>query len=70
MRRANESSGSRAEEPVVGLDDSELVRRIRAGDRSAFAGLVLRDEDRLDTQEIWEDHLLRRFESWKRKRGS
>jgi RNA polymerase sigma-70 factor (ECF subfamily) len=42
MRRANQSGGSRAREPVAGVDDAELVRRIRAGDRSAFAGLVRR----------------------------
>jgi RNA polymerase sigma-70 factor (ECF subfamily) len=41
MRSAT-SAGGAAEGHAAGLDDSELVRRIRAGDRTAFAGLVRR----------------------------
>ena len=33
-------TGGAADGHAAGLDDSELVRRVRAGDRSAFAGLV------------------------------
>jgi RNA polymerase sigma-70 factor (ECF subfamily) len=41
MRSAT-TTGSAAEGHAAGLADSELVRRVRAGDRSAFAGLVRR----------------------------
>ncbi len=41
MRSATTTGGD-AEGHAAGLDDSELVRRVRAGDRSAFAGLVRR----------------------------
>ncbi len=41
MRSATRTGGD-AEGHGAGLDDSELVRRVRAGDRSAFAGLVRR----------------------------
>jgi RNA polymerase sigma-70 factor (ECF subfamily) len=41
MRSATRTGGD-ADSHVPGLDDSELVRRVRAGDRSAFAGLVRR----------------------------
>jgi RNA polymerase sigma-70 factor (ECF subfamily) len=41
MRSATRTGGD-AEGHAAGLDDSELVRRVRAGDRSAFAGLVRR----------------------------
>lgn len=41
MRGATNAGGA-AEGHAAGLDDSELVRRIRAGDRAAFAGLVRR----------------------------
>jgi RNA polymerase sigma-70 factor (ECF subfamily) len=40
MRSAKTSGGACPEGPAAGLDDHELVRRVRAGDRSAFAGLV------------------------------
>jgi RNA polymerase sigma-70 factor (ECF subfamily) len=40
MRSAMTSGGARPEGHAAGLDDSELVRRVRAGDRSAFAALV------------------------------
>ncbi len=42
MPSAMKSGGARPEGHAGGLDDSELVRRVRAGDRSAFAGLVRR----------------------------
>jgi RNA polymerase sigma-70 factor (ECF subfamily) len=38
----NQARTAGGEGHAAGLDDSELVRRIRAGDRSAFAGLVRR----------------------------
>ncbi len=41
MRSAT-TRGADAEGHAAELDDSELVRRVRAGDRSAFAGLVRR----------------------------
>jgi RNA polymerase sigma-70 factor (ECF subfamily) len=41
MRSAT-STGDAAEGRAAGLDDSELVRLIQAGDRTAFAGLVRR----------------------------
>jgi RNA polymerase sigma-70 factor (ECF subfamily) len=41
MRSVTRTGGD-AGSHVAGLDDSELVRRVRAGDRSAFAGLVRR----------------------------
>jgi RNA polymerase sigma-70 factor (ECF subfamily) len=41
MRSATRTGGD-AEGHAAGLDDTELVRRVRAGDRSAFAGLVRR----------------------------
>jgi len=41
MRSATRTGGD-ADSHDAGLDDSELVRRVRAGDRSAFAGLVRR----------------------------
>ncbi len=41
MRSATAAGGT-AEGHAAGLDDSELVRRIQAGDRAAFAGLVRR----------------------------
>jgi RNA polymerase sigma-70 factor (ECF subfamily) len=41
MRSAT-TTGGHAEGHAAGLDDTELVRRVRAGDRSAFAGLVRR----------------------------
>jgi len=40
MPSAMTTGGARLEGHAAGLDDSELVRRVRAGDRSAFAGLV------------------------------
>ncbi len=42
MRSASTRTRSRAGEPAAGLDDAELVRGVRAGDRTAFAGLVRR----------------------------
>jgi RNA polymerase sigma-70 factor (ECF subfamily) len=43
MRRAKTASGPRPpEETPTALADDELVRRVRSGDRSAFAGLVRR----------------------------
>jgi RNA polymerase sigma-70 factor (ECF subfamily) len=42
MRNANQSGGARPQRPSEELDDAELVRRVRAGDRAAFAGLVRR----------------------------
>lgn len=42
MRSATKTAGDVAGAPVAGLDDSELVRRVRAGDRTAFTGLVRR----------------------------
>ncbi|WP_242336675.1 MULTISPECIES: RNA polymerase sigma factor [unclassified Anaeromyxobacter] len=41
MRSATTTGGD-AEGHAAGLEDSELVRRVRAGDRSVFAGLVRR----------------------------
>ncbi len=42
MRSASTRAGTQAGEPAAGLDDAEMVRRVRAGDRTAFAGLVRR----------------------------
>jgi RNA polymerase sigma-70 factor, ECF subfamily len=42
LMRSATTTGAGAEGHAAGLDDSELVRRVRAGDRSAFAGLVRR----------------------------
>jgi RNA polymerase sigma-70 factor, ECF subfamily len=42
MRSASTRTRTLSGEPAAGLDDAELVRRIRAGDRTAFAGLVRR----------------------------
>ncbi len=40
MRSASTRANTQAGEPAAGLDDAGLVSRVRAGDRSAFAGLV------------------------------
>ncbi len=42
MPSAMKSTPAVTREPATGLDDAELVRRVRAGDRTAFAGLVRR----------------------------
>jgi len=42
MRNATKSGGARPQRPAEELDDTELVRLLRAGDRAAFAGLVRR----------------------------
>jgi|SRR3990172_3952106 len=42
MRNATKRIGTATGEPAPGLDDAELVRRVRNGDRTAFAGLVRR----------------------------
>lgn len=42
MRSATKTTGAAAGAPIAAVDDAELVRRIRAGDRSAFTGLVRR----------------------------
>jgi RNA polymerase sigma-70 factor (ECF subfamily) len=42
MRSAAKTTGAGAGAPTAGLDDAELVWRVRAGDRAAFTGLVRR----------------------------
>ncbi len=42
MRSASTRAATQAGEPAAGLDDTGLVRRLRAGDRTAFPGLVRR----------------------------
>jgi RNA polymerase sigma-70 factor (ECF subfamily) len=42
MPSATTTGGARLEGHAAGLDDSELVRRIQAGDRGAYAALVRR----------------------------
>jgi RNA polymerase sigma-70 factor, ECF subfamily len=42
MRSAIKTTGAAVGAPIAGVDDVELIRRIRAGDRSAFTGLVRR----------------------------
>ena len=42
MRIAGARAETSAGAPAAELDDAELVRRVRNGDRAAFAGLVRR----------------------------
>jgi RNA polymerase sigma-70 factor, ECF subfamily len=42
MRSTTKTTDAGVGAPIAGLDDAELIPRLRAGDRAAFAGLVRR----------------------------